>query len=124
MPHSVAIVEDDTLLRERLAQAVRAAPDLTLAGCEVMVYTLFCACWRVSIPLPGCRPPTPSSLSAQEHSVLALCAKGYSHPEIARMLALSDHTVRTYVKRIYRKLQVHTKTEAVYEARKLRWLAD
>jgi len=63
-------------------------------------------------------------LSAQERSVLSLCAKGYTYQEIATLLALSSHTVKTYVKRIYRKLQVHSKTEAVYEARKLNWLDD
>jgi len=34
-------------------------------------------------------------------------------------MGLSFHTVQTYIKRIYRKLQVHSKTEAIFEARKL-----
>jgi DNA-binding NarL/FixJ family response regulator len=59
------------------------------------------------------------SLSTQELSVLSMSAKGYSYDEIANLLQLSRHTVETYVKRIYRKLQVHSKTAAVYEARKL-----
>jgi DNA-binding NarL/FixJ family response regulator len=59
------------------------------------------------------------SLSAQELAVLSQSAKGYSYDEIADLLKLSRHTVETYVKRIYRKLQVHSKTAAVYEARKL-----
>jgi DNA-binding NarL/FixJ family response regulator len=59
------------------------------------------------------------SLSTQELSVLSMSAKGYSYDEIADLLQLSRHTVETYVKRIYRKLQVHSKTAAVYEARKL-----
>jgi DNA-binding NarL/FixJ family response regulator len=58
-------------------------------------------------------------LSTQELSVLSMSAKGYSYDEIADLLHLSRHTVETYVKRIYRKLQVHSKTAAVYEARKL-----
>jgi DNA-binding NarL/FixJ family response regulator len=57
------------------------------------------------------------TLSKQETAVLQFCAKGYSYDEIARLLRLSRHTVETYVKRIYRKLQVHSKTEAVYEGR-------
>lgn len=40
------------------------------------------------------------------------------------MLNLSRDTVETHVKRVYRKLQVHSKTEAVYEARKLGLEAD
>ena len=64
------------------------------------------------------------SLSSQEHAVLSMSAKGYSYDEIATLLKLSRHTVETYVKRIYRKLQVHSKTAAVYEARKLGLVDD
>jgi DNA-binding NarL/FixJ family response regulator len=64
------------------------------------------------------------SLSTQELAVLSLSAKGYSYDEIAPLLKLSRHTVETYVKRIYRKLQVHSKTAAVYEARKLGLVDD
>jgi DNA-binding NarL/FixJ family response regulator len=67
---------------------------------------------------------TAPSLSAQELAVLSMSAKGYSYDEIAPLLKLSRHTVETYVKRIYRKLQVHSKTAAVYEARKLGLVDD
>lgn len=59
-------------------------------------------------------------LSAQEVKVLSLTAKGYSYDEIAGLMQISRHTVQTYVKRIYRKLQVNSKFEALYEARRLR----
>ena len=65
-----------------------------------------------------------ATLSAQERQVLTLSAKGYSYDEIARLMAVSRHTVTTYVKRSYRKLQVHSKTEAVYEARRLGLVSD
>lgn len=74
-------------------------------------------------PRAGMEEPQ-GALSDQERSVLGLSAKGYTYEEIAGLLGLSSHTVKTYVKRIYRKLQVHGKTEAVYEARKLKWLQD
>jgi DNA-binding NarL/FixJ family response regulator len=64
------------------------------------------------------------TLSTQEQAVLSMSAKGYSYDEIARLLKLSRHTVETYVKRIYRKLQVHSKTAAVYEGRKLGLVDD
>jgi len=64
------------------------------------------------------------NLSAQEQMVLSMSAKGYSYDEIARLLKLSRRTVETYVKRIYRKLQVHSKTAAVYEGRKLGLVDD
>jgi DNA-binding NarL/FixJ family response regulator len=64
------------------------------------------------------------TLSAQEHTVLSMSAKGYSYEEIARLLELSSHTVETYVKRVYKKLQVHSKSQALYEARKLGLVGD
>lgn len=66
----------------------------------------------------------PALLSPQERQVLGYSAKGFSFEEIARMLGVSRHTVMTYVKRSYRKLQVHSKTEAIYEARKLGLVRD
>lgn len=63
-------------------------------------------------------------LSARELEVLTLITKGFTFEEIARILAVSPHTVSTYVKRIYGKLQVGSKTEAVYEARKLGLVRD
>lgn len=63
-------------------------------------------------------------LSVQECSVLRLSAKGYNYEEIAGLMHLSHHTVETYVKRIYRKLHVHSKTEAIYEARHMGLVDD
>lgn len=75
-----------------------------------------------AVPTPA-RPLLPDedrpTLSEQETNVLALAAKGYSYEEIAQLLQLSRHTVQTYVKRIYRKLQVNSKIEALSEARRL-----
>jgi DNA-binding NarL/FixJ family response regulator len=65
--------------------------------------------------LAGERP----SLSEQETRVLSLTAKGYSYDEVADLMQVSPHTVQTYVKRIYRKLQVNSKIEALFEARRL-----
>ena len=64
------------------------------------------------------------SLSQQEQAVLTLSAKGYNYEEMAGLMGVSRHTVATYVKRIYHKLQVHSKTEAIYEARKLGLVRD
>ena len=64
------------------------------------------------------------ALSPREREVLLLCAKGYSYEEIGPLLDVSHHTVTTFVKRIYRKLQVHSKTEAVYEARRMGFLDE
>ena len=45
--------------------------------------------------------------------------RGFSYAETAQMLGISVGTVHTFLKRIYRKLAVHSKTEAVFEANRL-----
>jgi DNA-binding NarL/FixJ family response regulator len=60
---------------------------------------------------------TPSAgLSERESQVLTLIVKGFSYAEIAGLLGVSAHTVTTHVRGIYRKLEVHSRGEAVYEA--------
>ena len=61
-------------------------------------------------------PLDDGGLSERERQVLQYIAKGFTVGEIADMLHLSAHTVATHVKHIYRKLAVHTRTEAVFEA--------
>lgn len=58
-------------------------------------------------------------LSAREQAVLEFIAKGFTSDEIAKLLLISRHTVLTFVRRIYRKLEVNSKMEAVYEAQSL-----
>ena len=55
-------------------------------------------------------------LTGREREVLELIGKGFSFPEIATLLAISAHTVTTHVRHMYRKLEVRSKSEAVYEA--------
>jgi len=56
-------------------------------------------------------------LSAREKEVLELITKGFTADEIARLMQVSQHTVQTYVRRIYSKLNVNSRAEAIYEAR-------
>jgi DNA-binding NarL/FixJ family response regulator len=58
-------------------------------------------------------------LSNREVTVLRYLAKGFNCADIAELLDISSHTVTTYIKRIYRKLAVHSRGEAVYEAHKM-----
>ena len=63
------------------------------------------------------QPPRPATetenLSPRELEVLNLLAGGYANKEIAEHLGLSSPTVATYIRRIYEKLQVHTRAAAV-----------
>ncbi|MFJ9451572.1 MULTISPECIES: response regulator [unclassified Herbaspirillum] len=63
-------------------------------------------------------------LSAREKEVLDYITRGFTAQEIARLMELSPFTVRTFVRRIYSKLKVTSKTEAIYEARTLGLLPD
>ena len=52
-------------------------------------------------------------LSPREQSVLSLLTKGYLYKEIADQLGISGPTVNTYIRRIYEKLQVHSRSQAI-----------
>ena len=59
------------------------------------------------------------SLSAREREVLELIVKGFKYHEIARLLDVGAATVATHAQHIYRKLAVHSRSEAAYEAAQL-----
>ena len=70
--------------------------------------------------------PTPQEhpLSDREVDILKLIAKGLRHDEVADTLGLRYSTVVSYVRDIYRKLAVHSRTEALFEARQLGLLRE
>lgn len=57
--------------------------------------------------------PKDSELSHREQEVLEGLAQGLAYKQIADQLSVSIHTVRNYIRRIYEKLHVRTRTEAV-----------
>jgi DNA-binding NarL/FixJ family response regulator len=61
---------------------------------------------------PAASGPT-EDLSPREKEVLDCLAQGFLYKEIADKLGISYETVHTYIRRIYEKLQVRTRTEAV-----------
>src|SRR6478735_6731845 len=52
------------------------------------------------------------SLTARQFEILRLIAKGYSNPEICRLLAISVNTVKVHVAGILESLKVSNRTEA------------
>ncbi len=58
-------------------------------------------------------------LTCRETDVLRYMAKGYTYNEAADLLGISHHTIASHVKKIYRKLEVNSRSEAVYEALQL-----
>jgi DNA-binding CsgD family transcriptional regulator len=63
--------------------------------------------------------PQAALLSPREQEVLELIARGFSYAEIARLQAVTVHTVQTHIKNLYAKLSVHSKNEAVFEASRM-----
>ncbi len=58
-------------------------------------------------------------LTPRENDVLPLLAKGFSNKEIARHLGVSPDTIKDHLARLYAKLEVRDRTEAVGQARTL-----
>jgi len=61
----------------------------------------------------GPSPQATENLSQREQEVLDCLSQGFLYKEIAEKLGISYETVHTYIRRIYEKLQVRTRTEAV-----------
>jgi LuxR family maltose regulon positive regulatory protein len=86
----------------RLLAACAAVPDVRNAG-----------------PTPPSGPPLIEPLSPREREVLRLIAQGLSNLEISDRLVITLETVKGHNKRIFGKLQVKRRTEAVARAREL-----
>ena len=62
---------------------------------------------------PGAQSSDAEDLSPREREVLELLARGYLYKEIAESLQISVPTVNTYIRRIYEKLHVRSRSQAV-----------
>lgn len=102
---------------ERIAAAihdVRAGGSPISPGIARRVLQRFRVAPVPPVPPPQAAPASP--LSERETEILRLVAKGFSFDTVGEVLGISPHTVVTHVKKIYRKLAVHSRGEAVYEA--------
>jgi len=66
-----------------------------------------------SFQRPAPATDSAANLSQREQEVLDCLSQGFLYKEIADKLGISYETVHTYIRRIYEKLQVRTRTEAV-----------
>jgi DNA-binding NarL/FixJ family response regulator len=60
--------------------------------------------------------PEDKRLSPRELQLLSLLAEGHAYAEAADLLGVSENTVRNYIRSIYEKLHVHSRSEAVSKA--------
>jgi DNA-binding NarL/FixJ family response regulator len=124
--HVVSAIEAGALgylLKDASSEAIGRAIVEMLAGgspmsAPVARYLLkrFAAPEPAAAAAPPPPPPGVPALSSREREVLGYIVKGFTYGEIARLTGLSAHTVATYVRRVYGKLEVHSRGEAVYEA--------
>lgn len=93
-------------IARRLVRALADQPDLRFRAAEGPV--------GVSSTAPA------AELCARERQILDLLAQGFRYKEIAGRLGIAIDTVRTFIRSMYQKLQVHSRTEAVIRARGIR----
>jgi len=60
-----------------------------------------------------------TGLTAREHEILGLIAQGLSNREIAEKLFVSENTVKTHSSRLFEKMQVNRRVQAVQKAKDL-----
>lgn len=65
-----------------------------------------------------------ATLTAREVDVVRLIANGCTYGRVAQVLGISEHTVSTHIKNVYRKLDVHSGAAAVMRAIQLRLLPE
>lgn len=73
--------------------------------------------FRGKAPAPSVPAGQDAGLSVRETEVLEYITRGFTAEEIAGLMQISRHTVLTFIRRIYAKLEVHSKAEAIFEAR-------
>ena len=62
-------------------------------------------------------------LTEREETVLQHLARGYTYGELAKQMGVTVNTIQTHIRGLYAKLEVHSKSQAIYEAKQLGILA-
>ncbi len=58
-------------------------------------------------------------LTEREETVLKYLSRGYSYGELAKEMGVTINTIQTHIRGLYAKLEVHSKSEAIFEAKQL-----
>jgi DNA-binding NarL/FixJ family response regulator len=108
------------LKRSKSAEILEAIRDVQNGGSPMTTHIArkvvqsFQASAAAVAPATAAEPS--EELSPREQEVLDLLSQGFMYKEISDKLGISFETVRTYIRRIYEKLHVRTRTEAVAKA--------
>jgi DNA-binding NarL/FixJ family response regulator len=109
------------LLKDSSAtELLAAARDLLAGGSPIspMVARLVLNRMR-GLPEASAPGDAEIELTERETQILSYVAKGFSFADICGLLGITANTVKTHINRIYRKLAVHSRGQAVYEATRL-----
>jgi DNA-binding NarL/FixJ family response regulator len=66
--------------------------------------------------------PTPTKLSKRQKQLILMLDQGLSNRDIAEKLSISEHTVKVHFWRLFRRLGVNSRTQALHFARTNGWL--
>ncbi len=114
------LTQAERLLASATAMALRQGQHNLLNNSQAEGALLLDSDRSSTLELVGDCPSAPLELLSQrELAVLSLIAKGYPNGEIANVLSISPHTVKTHAKHINSKLKVSNRTMAVARAKAL-----
>ena len=102
------------LKRASADEILQAIQDVNRGGAPMSPYIARKVVQSFQQTSPASRPD--DVLSKRESEVLGYVAKGYSDKEVAEALGLTTATIRSYLKSIYSKLHVHSRTQAITKA--------
>jgi DNA-binding NarL/FixJ family response regulator len=116
MHHDPQVI-DAALVAGASAYVVKTArpEDLASAVRQAFSHSVYLAGWRPAAPQPA---PTTAALdespglTRRELEILRLVAEGHSNAQLARMLWVTEQTVKFHLSNVYRKLDVANRTEA------------
>ncbi len=97
-------------LRRQLAPILQDGAPLTPGVARTLLTFVRESASQPAVPDRG---PTKLDLTAREQDVLRCIVRGRSYQQAADDLEISVETVRTHIRNLYRKLQVHSVAEAV-----------
>lgn len=101
---------------ERIEDCIEAIHNIRRGGSPISPIIARQLLKHIEPAVPEDQVPLRSPLTEREYEVLNLLSRGLSNAECADVLSISSNTVGTHIKKIYRKLEVNNRAEALFEA--------
>lgn len=113
-PTPVNVIDTGFLLKDVLPEQLIAAVHVVAAGEALLAPAITKRLIEQFVrTAPATAHPGFADLTPRELEVLTLVARGLANGEIAAELVLSEETVKTHVKRLFRKLDLRDRVQAV-----------